>query len=289
MKVLVLGSAGMLGHRVVEALASVAGCEVVGAVRGLSPAGRAWAARSATRIIEGCDAMRSETVAAHVVAERPDAVVNCIGIVKQRAEAADAIASIRVNSLFPHELARCCRDLGIRLVHFSTDCVFSGRAGPHTEEHLADPEDLYGRSKLLGELAGAGCTTLRTSIVGYELDHGAGLLQWFLAQRGRRVQGFSNALWSGLTTDALAALLADLLARNALPEGLWHVGGEPISKLSLLRLFNGVYDADVDIQADDRPAPDRRLDSSRFQAATGWRPAAWPEMIAAMRAAGGAR
>jgi dTDP-4-dehydrorhamnose reductase len=176
--------------------------------------------------VDAGDIVRLDAVVREV---KPDAVINGIGIVKQRAEAKSAIPSIEINALLPHRLAALCREHGARLVHISTDCVFSGRGGNYREDDVPDPVDLYGRSKLLGEVGYAPGLTLRTSIIGLELSRRTGLVEWFLAARGP-VRGFRRAIYSGFTTHAMAALIEHVLTSRPDLSGLWHVASAPITK-----------------------------------------------------------
>jgi dTDP-4-dehydrorhamnose reductase len=237
------------------------------------------------RVRSGVDATDFGAVERLIGELAPQAVVNCIGVVKQLAGAHDPITSITLNSLFPHVVARACRRTGARFVQISTDCVFSGRVGSYREADNPDPVDLYGRSKLLGEVS-APHVTLRTSIVGRELAGAHGLLEWFLANRGGRVRGFTRARFSGVTTLVLANLIAEVLERHSALEGLYHVAAEPISKYDLLMLFNGAFGAGIGIDADDSLVLDRSLDGTPFHDATGWKAPSWPAMIEAIAADG---
>jgi len=213
---------------------------------------------------------------------RSQVVANCIGIVKQREAAAGAAQIHQVNALFPHLLARLCQERGCRLIHLSTDCVFSGLRGGYSEDDEPDPVDLYGRSKLLGEVTGEGCLTLRSSMIGRELAGQAGLLEWLIAQRGGRVQGFRNAVFSGLTTVALARVIAALVSDHPDLEGLLHVASEPISKHDLLLNVNRALSLGVAVEPVAEPVCDRSLDGSRFAAATGIVVPSWDRMIAGL-------
>jgi dTDP-4-dehydrorhamnose reductase len=282
MRVLVLGAAGMLGHKICQRLRGR--FEVVGTVRGGLAAKAVPRPLDGVDLVSGVDAGCIETVARTLDGVRPDVAINAIGTVKQRPESTDPVMAITVNALFPHHLARLCAARGTRVVHFSTDCVFSGSRGGYREDDVADATDLYGRTKLLGELAGPGCLTLRTSIIGRELGGAQGLVEWFLTQRGRRVRGYARARFSGLTTQVLADLVGDLIDREPDLDGLWHVAGEPISKLDLLRIVDRIYGTGVTIEREEEPVLDRTLDSSRFRARTGFRPPDWEAMVAGMHA-----
>ncbi len=233
----------------------------------------------AHRVVEGVAADDVDSVVRAVALAKPDVVVNCIGIIKQRPSAQDPVASIGVNALFPHRLARLCRARGSRLIHISTDCVFSGSRGRYTEHDVADAADLYGRSKLLGEVDEVDCITLRTSIIGRELAGSFGLLEWFLDQRGKAVRGYRRALFSGLTTPAFAALILSLIEAHPDLSGVWHVASAPISKYDLLCAIRDALALDISIEPDDSLVVDRTLDDSRFRVRTGLPVPTWAEMI----------
>lgn len=280
MRVLILGGAGMLGHKVWQVFRDRFDTWVT-----LRSSGGEYASLNLfdpNRTIGGVDAGDHDSIVAAFGKARPEAVINCIGIVKQRPSAKDPVASVTVNALLPHRLAALCRASGARLVHISTDCVFSGRTGSYTEADAPDAEDLYGRSKLLGEphTGDPAALTLRTSIVGREIRSTTGVTEWFLSQRGGRVPGFTRAIFSGLTTRALAGTIADVLQRTPDLAGLYHVSSAPISKFALLQMFNAAYGAGVTIEASEALAIDRSLDSTRFWRATGLTQPDWETMIA---------
>jgi dTDP-4-dehydrorhamnose reductase len=215
---------------------------------------------------------------------RPEVVVNAVGLVKQLAAADDPLAALPVNAMLPHRLARLCALAGARLVHVSTDCVFAGSRGGNRESDTPDATDLYGLSKLLGEVVDAPhAITLRTSIIGHELGSAHGLVGWFLAQTGR-VKGYRRAVFSGLPTVELARVIRDHVLPRPELHGLYHVSAAPIDKDTLLRLVAARYGHAIEIDADDRVVIDRSLDSSRFRAATGYAPPDWPELVARMHA-----
>lgn len=285
MRVLVLGGDGMLGHKVFEVLSRR--FDTAAAFlddEGLWRAFPQYAGVPGSRLFGGVDALRFETVAAALEQARPDAVINCIGIIKQLKEASDPVLTISLNSLFPHRLADLCTTLGARLVHMSTDCVFSGRTGAYTEDDLPDPEDLYGRSKLLGEVDRPGSLTIRTSIFGRDFLKQDALLEWFLSNRGATVKGYKNAIYSGFPTQVLARIIGDLLADHPALDGLVQVASAPISKYALLTMLKDAMDLDIQIEPfDDRPC-DRSLNAARFVRATGYLIPSWEEMVAEVAA-----
>jgi dTDP-4-dehydrorhamnose reductase len=283
-RVLVIGASGMLGHAVLRVFARSAGFEVWGSVR--SAAARVLLpVELQSRTVTGIDVDDDAALGRLFAESRPDAVVNCVGVVKQLSAADDPLIAIPINSVLPHRLAKHCGAIGARLVHVSTDCVFAGTRGDYREADVADASDLYGRSKLLGEVDYPHAVTLRTSIIGPELAGAHGLVGWFLAQRGS-IKGFTRAIFSGLPTVTLAEVIRDHVLRVASLRGLFHVSAAPISKYDLLRLVAAAYGRDIEIVADDRLVIDRSLDSTRFRELTGWRPPAWPELVRAMRDAG---
>jgi len=211
--------------------------------------------------------------------------VNALGIVKQRDEAKQAVPSVQINALFPHQLADVCIERGIRVIQISTDCVFSGTRGNYTEIDNPDPSDLYGRSKLLGELSRPGTLTLRTSIIGWQLHTFSSLLSWFADQRGKRIKGYSKAIYSGFSTAVLSQLIGDILLTRPDLTGIYHVASEPISKFDLLMQLRELLGwQDITIDPDENYFCDRSLSSARFSRATGWRSPAWDAMLEGLAA-----
>jgi dTDP-4-dehydrorhamnose reductase len=284
MKVLVLGGDGMLGHQVARRLAS--SHEVIATVR-KPPATIVTAALMGCRVISGVDARLPGSLKL-VEETEADLVVNAVGIVKQRAAAADPVESITVNSLFPHQLADACRKANSRLIHISTDCVFSGARGDYREEDTPDPGDLYGLTKLLGEVSLPGSLTLRTSMIGLELANHSSLVEWFLRQPVE-VRGYRKAIWNGLTTVELARVVARLATEQPELHGLWHVSGESISKFDLLGRLAVMLGRHVAMVPDDKVVIDRSLNSERFRAAVGYEPPSMDAMLSELATAVRAR
>lgn len=226
----------------------------------------------------GVDAVRIDDLVGVLSDFRPETVVNAVGIVKQQSAAKESIPSIEINALFPHRLAVLCKAVGARLVHMSTDCVFSGKKGNYRENDLSDAEDLYGKSKYLGEVHESHCLTLRTSIIGTELYRKKSLLEWFLAQTGT-VKGYRQAIFSGFTTIEMARIIERLLEQFPNASGLYHVSSAPISKFDLLMKIKDKLGLSLPITSDDSVVIDRSLDSSRFRREFGYVPPVWDEMI----------
>jgi dTDP-4-dehydrorhamnose reductase len=280
MRLLILGGTGMLGHKLWQEAADP--LEAWATVRGTELSGPAARIIDPLRVVTEVAAEDLGSIERALEESGADAVVNCIGIIKQSAAAVDPIPSITVNSLFPQQVAAICRERGVRMIHISTDCVFAGTKGMYSEDDPSDALDLYGRSKFLGEVAGPGALTVRTSIIGRELGSSFGLVEWFLGEAGGTVRGFEKAIFSGFTTQALARILIEILTEQPRLEGLWQVSAEPIDKFRLLQLVRDAYGVEVEIAPDTEVRIDRSLDSSRFRAATGWSPPGWEQMIEQM-------
>jgi dTDP-4-dehydrorhamnose reductase len=268
----------MLGHKLLQALRHE--FETWTTVRGITPQLRRTNLLDPNRTITDVHGEDLDALVAAFRRVRPHAVVNAIGIVKQRPEAHDPVQALRINSLLPHRVAGLCEIAGARFIHVSTDCVFSGKTGGYAETDCPDADDLYGRSKLLGEVTTPGSLTLRTSMIGREIASGSGLVEWFLSQEGPRVPGFTRARFSGLTTLALVRVIGDVLRDHPELTGLYHLAANPISKFDLLQLLRAAFDRPVDLDPVADPIVDRTLDGSRFEAATGFSPAPWRAMIA---------
>jgi dTDP-4-dehydrorhamnose reductase len=276
MRVLILGGDGMLGHQLLKQFAVRNETRVT--LRQPMSAYARFGLFSAENAFDRIELSSTAPLEPVLAVFKPHAVINAIGIVKQRPTANETIPSLEINALLPHRLAILCREIGARLVHISTDCVFSGRKGGYREEDSSDAEDLYGRTKYLGELHEPHCLTLRTSMVGTELSRKTGLVEWFLAQRGT-IRGYRNAIFSGFTTLELARVIEMLLTRFPTVSGLYHVSSAPISKFDLLSLLKLRLRLAVEIAPYDDFWCDRSLDSHRFQSEFGYRAPEWPEMV----------
>jgi dTDP-4-dehydrorhamnose reductase len=276
MRILILGGDGMLGHQLLRQLRPRH--DVSATLRKPLAAYASYDLFGAD-CFGGIEATSFEQVRACVNARRPQVIINAIGLVKQRPSAKDCADNLYLNAVFPQRLAYLAGELGARLIHFSTDCVFSGRKGNYTEEDFPDADDLYGQSKLLGEVRHPHALTLRTSIIGRELSRKTSLVEWFLAQRDS-VQGYTRAIYTGFTTLEMARIVERLMTEYPHATGVWHVASERISKYDLLCLVGKHFKLETQIVPTSSFACDRSLVSDRFRAAFRYTPPRWDKMVA---------
>jgi dTDP-4-dehydrorhamnose reductase len=275
-RILILGGDGMLGHQLLKSFAPKHDVRVT--LRQPLERYASFGLFRATNAYGGIELGRADSLLPVLGRFRPEAIINAAGIVKQRPTAEEAIPNLEINALLPHRLALLCEPTGARLVHMSTDCVFSGQEGNYAETDPADADDLYGRTKYLGEVHAPNCITLRTSIIGRELARKTGLLEWFLAQTGS-IRGFRKAIFSGFTTLEMARIIEMLLTRFPRATGLYHVSSEPISKFDLLGLVKKRLGLAIDVVPYDDFVCDRSLDSTKFRSEFGYKPPEWPTMV----------
>jgi dTDP-4-dehydrorhamnose reductase len=276
MRILILGGDGMMGHQLFKHLRHLYDVRVT--LRQDLSAYLAFGLFDEGSSYTGIDVRSIERVKKVLDDFQPHVVVNAAGIVKQRSAAKESIPSLEINALFPHRLSLLCKAIGARMVQFSTDCVFSGRKGNYQESDPSDAEDLYGKTKYLGEVQDKACITLRTSIIGKELSRKLGLLEWFFAQSGV-VPGYNRAIFSGFTTLEMNRIIERILVDYPEKEGLYHVSSEPISKFDFLTLIKEKMGLATEIIADETVQYDRSLDSTRFRKEFNYTPPTWEEMV----------
>jgi dTDP-4-dehydrorhamnose reductase len=280
MRILIFGSTGMLGHKLVERWRGK--FEVFSTVRSDFSRYESAGLFKKDEIISPVEIENIESVRRAIKISQPDVIVNGVGIIKQLPTSKNVIKTLTVNSIFPHRLAEMALENNARLITISTDCVFNGKRGNYSEEDVSDAEDVYGKSKNLGEVVAENCLTIRTSIIGRELETAHSLVEWFLSNRGGKVRGFTNAIYSGFPTIVLAEIIADLIVNQPNLSGLYHVSSEPIDKYRLLCLVRDAYHLDIEIEPCDDFRIDRSLNSAKFRQATGFAPESWEEMIKKM-------
>lgn len=280
MRVLVLGASGLIGSTTLRVLSEHSKLQVYGSIR--SDSIRRFLPKiSADKLISNLDVNNFSSIIQAVSEIKPDVVVNCIGATKHKKEGNNPLNAIALNALLPHQLAQVCNLAEVRFIHISTDCVFSGKDGFYSEPAFADADDVYGRSKALGEVTYHGALTLRTSTIGHELQSNYGLLNWFLSQKSS-CKGFNKAIFSGLPTVVFAQVIRDIVLKNTQLTGLYHVAAQPINKYELLKMIATVYKKEINIEEDESLIIDRSLDASKFNQATGYNPPAWQNLIETM-------
>jgi dTDP-4-dehydrorhamnose reductase len=278
MRVLVLGADGMLGHRLLKTLSTRA--EIAGTLREENFVESLQSALKlkGLKLFAGVTCEQPQSVKKIFSQFRPEVVINCIGWVKQRTQS-ETLDILRVNAVFPQQLAQWSEELSFRLVQLSTDCVFSGKKGNYTENDIADAEDLYGVSKYLGEVRDSSrVLTLRTSIIGLELKNKKSLVEWFLSSRVP-VSGFEKAVFSGLSTSALSEIIWNVLKEQQTLSGLYHVSAPSISKYELLLRIKNEIQFKIEVIQDQKLVIDRSLDSDRFFRETNIQKPNWDAMI----------
>jgi len=280
MKILILGVTGMLGNSMFRFLSNDKKFDVYATAR--SSSARSYFSKDLSdKLITNVDVENHDSLVEVFNKINPDVVINCIGLVKQLADANDPLKALPINSLLPHRLANLCKLSDSRLIHISTDCVFSGKKGNYKESDFPDCYDLYGRSKFLGEVDYPNAITLRTSIIGHELAGNRSLINWFLSVEGH-TKGFEKAIYSGFPTVELARIVQDFVLPNKELHGLYHVASKPINKLELLKLVAEIYNKEIDIIPSDELVIDRSLDATHFNEVTGYTPPDWRELVKRM-------
>ena len=279
-RVLVLGATGMLGSTIFRSFSVDPQFVTFGTLREASDL-RYFKPEMQSALIPNTSLEGERGLLTALSIAKPDVVINCIGIIKQLPNANDHLESLAINSTLPHRLSKYCDAIGARLVHFSTDCVFSGNQGSYKEEDFPDAYDLYGRSKFLGEVGYENSITLRTSIIGHELNRAKSLIDWFLSQTGE-VKGFTKAIFSGLPTIEVARVVKDYVIPRRELSGLYHLSVDPISKHDLLTLVAKEYGKNIKIFPDENLVIDRSLNSDRFRTATGFQPRRWEHLVRQM-------
>lgn len=278
MKILVLGANGMLGSAVFHTLRQNTEFDVWGTLRNQSGL-ISFPKHMHSNLINSVDVLNHDILVNIFEKHRPNIVINAVGLIKQLSEANDPLSVLPINSLLPHRLTKLCEMLHARLIHISTDCVFSGNKGFYHESDPSDADDLYGKSKFLGEvITSTQAITLRTSIIGHELNSNHALINWFLSQN-EPVKGYVNAIYSGLPTVELARIIMDIVIPRSNLSGLFHIASKSISKYDLLRLVAARYDKKITIIPEETICIDRSLNGERFREATGYVAPEWPQLV----------
>jgi dTDP-4-dehydrorhamnose reductase len=269
--VVVLGASGMLGHKMLQVLSEK--YNVIGTLRkkNTSPILKGY------NLYENVDAMDFISVSKILDKVTPDAIVNCIGIIKQLPESNDWNISHAINSELPHKLNTYSVANNIQFIHISTDCVFDGKVGMYNENDIPNAIDIYGRTKFSGEVPDA--LTLRTSIIGREIDTSHGLLEWFLSKSGTQIRGYEKSIFSGVTTNELAQLVSYIIYSGVNLKGLYHIAANPINKFDLITSINKYLYDKVIIEPVDGEIVNRSLNGYKIKCDFGYVPPSWDIML----------
>lgn len=280
MKVFIIGANGMIGSAIFHVMSLKSDLDIFGSIRNNEFKKRFNFSQS-NKFISGLDVDNYDILVDTLDYLRPDVVINCAGITKHKYNILNPLVTIPINSLMPHKLAKLCNLIGAKLIHISTDCVFSGNKGNYTEVDTPDAFDLYGKSKELGEVTYPNTLTLRTSTIGHEYNTSHGLLEWFLSQK-LECKGFKKAIFSGLPTVIFAEIIRDVILPRYDLQGLYHISAEPINKYDLLELIKDVYKKDINIIPDSKLSIDRSLNSDRFFKETQYQSPNWSSLVKTM-------
>ena len=278
MRILILGVNGMIGHVLFNYLCLNSNYKTYGTIRLNNQSESLFKNNKNVFTIS----MKKDTEFIRLIDKiSPNLIINCLGIVKQKLSDHNYLSTIYMNSLLPHRIEKICRKFSIRLINFSTDCVFSGVKGNYIEDDIPDPIDFYGRTKLVGEVNYGNVLTLRTSFIGHQINSKYGLLEWFLTQKDN-CKGFVNVIYSGLPTIEIAKILNEHIIFNKKLIGLYQISGNTINKYELLSLIKNIYGLKLNIEKEHKVKIDRSLNSKKFKDATGYKPSDWESLIKKM-------
>jgi dTDP-4-dehydrorhamnose reductase len=280
MKILIIGATGMLGYSLFSNLSDYSELDVYGTARSIKGK-ELFFTEKLDKLITNVDVSDISGLEASIANVKPDVVINCVGLIKQHGISKQHVDAISINSLLPHKIAAICDSFDIKLIHFSTDCVFTGDKGDYSESDMPDAQDLYGKSKCLGEVAYPPHLTLRTSIIGHELSSNVSLINWFLSQNGN-TKGFSKAIFTGLPTCVIAKIIAENIIPHIDITGLYQLSVDPIDKYSLLKLVSTIYGKKIDIEESPELVIDRSLNSKRLRDKINFQIPAWDTLISEM-------
>ena len=275
MKILILGGDGMIGHKIAQAL-DAQNQEVIVSIR---------KKRNTTlkAFPEGINIIFNDFIKDNILdlldKVNPDVIINSIGITMRRGVAENISDTIYLNSFFPHQLSNWALAFKKRLIHFSTDCVFSGSEGSYLEDTTPDALDYYGKTKGLGEINSKSSLTIRSSMIGPELFNKTELFEWIINNKGKEIKGFSKALYSGVTTVYMAKLVAEIIKNHKNLNGIYNVASKPISKFELLHLINNNFDFGLIINENKTVISNKTLNASKLEKEIGLQPPSWDELI----------
>jgi len=275
MKILILGGDGMIGHKMAQVLSNFNHQIIV-------------SIREQRELTKQCFSSQVKVFFNDFLKENalnfldkvnPDVIVNAIGVTIRRGAAENIADTIYLNSFFPHQLANWSEIHNKRLIHFSTDCVFSGYEGSYSEDSTPNALDYYGKTKGLGEVFSKNTLTLRSSMIGPELFNKTELFEWVINNKEKEINGFTRVMYSGVTTFYMARLVADLIQNHKDLNGIYNIASNPISKFELLHLINDNFDLGLFINKDQNTISNKTLNASKIEDELGIKSPSWNELI----------
>ena len=278
MRIIILGASGLIGHKLLQKLSN--DFDVYATLHRSKESYGLMPLFSGQNIIDEVDVSDFENVSAILHSVNPNVILNCIGITPRKDEINNLYKVIKINSLFPHQLANWAKVNNKRVIHFSTDCVFNGSTGNYTENSLTTAEDVYGRTKALGEINYSHTLTIRSSFIGQELFGKTELLDWFLNQEGKRINGFTNTLYSGVSTNFMTHVVKTIILNAPELSGLYQLAPDkPISKYELLCIAKRAFDVNIEIIPENEYVHTPTLNGSKLKDNIKINVPSWKEMM----------
>lgn len=278
MRILILGGNGMIGHKIFQVISNKHLDTWVLFKKSFNDISFNEIFNK-TNIIDNFDLSNFHKLSTLLNNLKPEVIINAVGITIRRGIDNIPSKSIQINSALPHFINEWVILNNKRLIHFSTDCVFSGDQGSYTENSIPDARDIYGKSKALGEVSSKNTLTLRGSMIGREIENKTELLEWVLSQRNKQLKAFSNVIYSGITTIRMAKLVLKIIEEFPQMHGIYNVSSECISKYDLIKLFVKEFNISIDIISDDSYISKKDLDSTKFYNELGIDKPNWNDLI----------
>jgi dTDP-4-dehydrorhamnose reductase len=279
MRILILGGNGMIGHKMYQILSKFKEDTWVTLRNDLSTYSFS-SIYNYEKVIDNIDLTDFNKLSRILNEIKPDIILNASGITIRRGVEKIKSNTILINSALPHFLNEWVSFNNKRLIHFSTDCVFSGKKGDYLDTDIKDAYDLYGSTKSLGEIIDSQfAVTLRGSMIGRELENKTELFEWFLKQKNKKIKGFSEVIYSGITTVKMAEIILTLINNYPNLTGIYNISSKPITKLALLKLCNEYFDVNAIIEMDGSYSSNKNLISEKFFNHIGMKQPNWEDLI----------
>ena len=278
MRILILGGNGMIGHKMYHTISKIHKDTWVTLRKNIKSYTYSEIYNS-DKVIDNIDLSNFKILLNQLNLINPDVVLNACGITIRRGINVSVSNTIILNSALPHFLNEWVTTNNKRLIHFSTDCVFTGAKGDYLDNDKIDAFDLYGSTKSMGEVIDSKHSiTLRGSMIGRELENKTELFEWFLKQKNKKIKGFSNVIYSGITTTKMAEIVLKLINQYPYLSGVYNISSKPISKFELLILWNNLFDINANIEIDNSYTSNKNLISDNFYRTVSMEQPDWVEL-----------